>query len=711
MKKLLILLTFFGCLFLGLSSVDAATTAGEVDLREIETNTYIVGDRIYELNNYPISLYDIVNAAVEYANNHNGEMAPIYYYVGASYEDGFLIEYTGPIDPTTGIAPTKMVEIEDVYEDGIVNATAVNSSPVYDYISSVIEPQIVAGANELNQTALSKGFYEIRYDEETNTATFVIKDLNTPLSAYKDSGIVEIFTSIISGSKSLTYTVGNNTYGPIAKADMDESSEVIALAQILLQQMSGKTNNLLYADVANTKASATVTYEYEGFEHVDTFYLEFVYDIDSEKDKELVAAAIELDNKEDDGFYLIGYDVNTNTGTFDILELDRPLSSYKDSGIVALFTKFIKDAKSLTYVVNGTTYGPIAKADMDESDEVIALAQILLQQMTGKTTGMVYGDVIGKTASATVTYEIGGREYNVTYHLVFESAVEYTKDDELAAAAEQLDLLENDGFAEVRYNGFVKTGTFVVEDETLPLSSYKDSGIVTLFTTFIKDAKSLTYTVNGTTVGPIAKADMDESSEVIALAQLLLQQMTGKTTGMLYGDVVGKTASATVTYEVAGKEYQVTYHLVFESLKEVFKDVELENASYELSTKVNEGVSHIYYDKDINTGTFWITDETVELSTFKDSGIVTLFTTFIKDAKSLTYTVNGETVGPIAKENMDESSEVIALAQLLLQQMSGKTTGMVYGDVIGKTASATVIYEVEDKEYQVTYNLEFKIAE
>jgi hypothetical protein len=146
-------------------------------------------------------------------------------------------------------------------------------------------------------------------------------------------------------------------------------------------------------------------------------------------------------------------------------------------------------------------------------------------------------------------------------------------------------------------------------------------------------------------------------------------------------------------------------------MKEQAKDVELDNAAYELNQTANAGVDYIYYDRDNNTGTFYIYDDTVELSTFKDSGIVTLFTTFIKDAKSLTYTVNGQTYGPIAKADMDESTEVIALAQILLQQMTEKTTGMVYGDVIGKTASATVTYEVEGTEYQVTYNLEFKIAE
>ena len=184
--------------------------------------------------------------------------------------------------------------------------------------------------------------------------------------------------------------------------------------------------------------------------------------------------------------------------------------------------------------------------------------------------------------------------------------------------------------------------------------------------------------------------------------------MSGKTTNLLYGDVVGKTASATVTYEVAGKEYQVTYHLVFESLIEATKDSELENAATELDSIGNDGFAAIYYDRDTNVGTFEIEDEAFELSAFKDSGIVTLFTTFIKDAKSLTYKVNGTEYGPIAKADMDESGEVIALAQILLQQMSGKQNDLVCGDVAGKTATATVTYEVEGNEYQVTYTLEFK---
>ena len=421
MKKVLMTLTLSFLAFFSMVTVDAATKE-EVNLKELKNDSMIIGNRIYDTN-YMLSLYDIVAASSEYAAE-TGSQAPVYVYVvdSSNADNNFIIHYTGPVKED-GTVPMEIIrDVEEVYPDSKLDATAINNSPVYEYITNIIEPEIIAGANELNQTAADKGFYSIEYNAETNTAKFNIKDLNTTLSSYKDSGIVDIFTRIISGSKSLTYTVNGETYGPIAKKDMDESSEVIALAQILLQQMSGKTGTLLYADVANTKASATVTYEYDGFEHVDTFYLEFVYDIETEKDKELVDAAIELNNQEDSGFYSIEYDTKTNTGTFNIVDLTKTLSSYKDSGIVSLFTKFIKDAKSLTYTVNGQTYGPIAKADMDESSEVIALAQILLQQMTGKTNSMVYGDAIDKTASATVIYEVEGKEYQVTYTLEFKIA-------------------------------------------------------------------------------------------------------------------------------------------------------------------------------------------------------------------------------------------------------------------------------------------------
>ena len=121
MKKFFKAALFMATLALGVNVLNAET----MDLKDIDTNTLIVGDRVFELNVYPVTLYDAVEATNEYAENHPGEKAHIYIY-GENKNGKFLKEVTGPMNKNTLETPTKDVSINSIYPKGKVEVTYLN---------------------------------------------------------------------------------------------------------------------------------------------------------------------------------------------------------------------------------------------------------------------------------------------------------------------------------------------------------------------------------------------------------------------------------------------------------------------------------------------------------------------------------------------------------------------------------------------------------
>ena len=163
MKKVLMTLTLL-CSFFALTTVNAATKE-EVNLKELKNDSMIIGHRIYDTN-YLLSLYDIVSASSEYAAE-TGEQAPIYVYVvdSSNADNNFMIVYTGPVQED-GTVPTKVIEdVEEVYPGSVIDSTAINNSPLYDYMANIIEQGIEDAAKELNKTAKDNGFESIVYDK------------------------------------------------------------------------------------------------------------------------------------------------------------------------------------------------------------------------------------------------------------------------------------------------------------------------------------------------------------------------------------------------------------------------------------------------------------------------------------------------------------------------------------------------------------------
>ena len=405
MKKILLAVTLLGISLFGFVNVNAE----EVNLNEIDTNTYIIGERIYQLNSYYISIYDVVNASSEYARNNNGAIAPIYYLVETGLGEKQLIEITGPYNQETGMVPSENVELEEIYPDGIMDATSINGEPLYDFLKNNVEPQIKESVATLNETANDYGFSSITY--ANNTVTFNMNDLTKVLSGYKDSGIVELFINLDGATKAV-YNLGTAKEVDLTNLT---TQKVVDLAQEILTYLAdGK--DLVYESIANKSISAEFTFEYEGYEYTDTYTVEFVYDIEELKDLALEEVAKELNETATNyGFESIVYDKETKTATFTISDLTRGIADYKNSGIVELFMLNMDGATKAVY-----NLGTAKEVDLTNltTQKVVDLAQeIMIYLADGKD--LVYESIANKSISADITYVVNGEEKVVTYTVEF----------------------------------------------------------------------------------------------------------------------------------------------------------------------------------------------------------------------------------------------------------------------------------------------------
>ena len=130
MKKTLLSLIAAGALTVGMSNVSAT----ELNFDDIDTNTYIIGTRVYELNKYYLTIYDVVSAATEYAVNNDGETAPIYYLGGGEGEE-YLEEITGPADASGEIQTAPKASMPPIIA-GII--PAIPASPIVPAAATAI---------------------------------------------------------------------------------------------------------------------------------------------------------------------------------------------------------------------------------------------------------------------------------------------------------------------------------------------------------------------------------------------------------------------------------------------------------------------------------------------------------------------------------------------------------------------------------------------
>lgn len=550
MKKILLAIVLLGTALFGFDNV----LAEEVNLDDIDTNTYIIGDRVYELNNYYLTIYDIVSATNEYAKNHNNEIAPIYYLAEEGDGEKYLLEILGSAD-SDGIIPTKVIEdVEDVYEDNVIDATAINNQGLDDFIGENVEPSIEEVVEKLNETAKDYGFKSITYKDKT--LTFEIDDPERDLADYKDSGIVEYALALLQCAKQIEYKLATEKVEDLTVLN---EKKVINLAKEVLTYLAGE-NGLTYGAVSGKSISAKITYVNQDLEYNETYKLEFKYDVDAVKDEVLENVAEELNTTAKDyGFESISYDKTKNVATFKISDLEALLEDYKDSSFISLVMANIEGATKVKYYVNNNS----KEVDLTVINDakVINLAMEILSGMAGKDTELTLGAVANKSATADVTYNVGGKEVVVKYELAFDYDIKEVKEDALKEVAADLNATAGDfGFESITYSEGV--ATFKVANPEAELAAYKDSAIVSLFMANIEGATNASYELNGET--KTVDLTVINDAKVINLALAILSSLVEEGEPLTLGAVVGESVSIDVTYNVNGKTTTVTYTIAFE---------------------------------------------------------------------------------------------------------------------------------------------------
>ena len=95
MKKMLLALALVPALTIGVNAVNAEEMSKEID--QLDTNTYIVGYRIFEENKYRMSFYDVTAATEEFLKaDGNSEKTTPLYYLATEGNDTVVYEITGP---------------------------------------------------------------------------------------------------------------------------------------------------------------------------------------------------------------------------------------------------------------------------------------------------------------------------------------------------------------------------------------------------------------------------------------------------------------------------------------------------------------------------------------------------------------------------------------------------------------------------------------
>ncbi len=472
-----------------------------------------------------------------------------------------------------------------------------------------VEPKLQEDAKTLNEKASTYGFNSIKY--ENHTLTFDIQDLSKQLVGYADSGIVKMFTDVVSGEygfEKITYTsyckdsCGDapceNNICTVTKNKNDlkgEEPKITTLAAEMLLALAAKENGdkltLTYQDVANKSTTATVVYKNEdGIEFEVTYTLKFEYNIKEQKEADLTKAAEQLDKSASTyGFKKISY--KNGTATFEINDTKENLSKFASSGIIDLFQKYITGATEVVYTAGGKseTIKPV-----DASQGAVYAANVLCLLVTGNKDcsqevgltkeQLTLGQVAGKEATADITYVIGEKTEKITYTLKFTYNLIEEKDETLTGDAQGLNIIvsqrPDEGFSEIVYDPETKTATFTISNKDKLLKDFNGKAeIIDMFQTFVTDAESITWSAGNQQNKSVNLENVDYNG-VVTLASKLLCAMAGKdcnyddTEGsktdcrqeaikLKLEDVMGKEATATVKYKVGDVTGTQTYTLKF----------------------------------------------------------------------------------------------------------------------------------------------------
>lgn len=141
-------------------------------------------------------------------------------------------------------------------------------------------------AEGLEAKAQESGFSSIKYNPESHTATFTIKDGNKKLSEFAGkTDIINMFQAFVTDAENITWSAGSKKNQEFKKDNIDQDATVIKLAAELLCAMAEKESvdtcnptDLKLSDVKDKTATATVSYKVGDVTGTQTYTLEFVTD-------------------------------------------------------------------------------------------------------------------------------------------------------------------------------------------------------------------------------------------------------------------------------------------------------------------------------------------------------------------------------------------------------------------------------------------------
>lgn len=356
MKKYLLTLPVLGACAFGIANVDAKN----LDLvNQVDSNTYIIGNRVFELNNYYLTITDVVNAGIEYALMFGDNTAPVYYlYENADGAKGLM-----KID---GRNATE-VALNDVYTDGIIDATMLNGKIFDGIVISSIGNKVEDTVKNINSNAAAYGLNSMTFvhDSQTwmNTITANVSDLNKDLMDY--TGVKDLFTTILTEARN-----GGVRRVTIAGQDirLDDSTNVLKETYKVLSGLISEDQDLVLGSLVGKEVSIDVHYEGDGAEADEYYKIVFNYNLDIEKDKNINKVINKINNglanNPGYGVESIAYDNASNTATVklsgnaDLLENQDAIEAKIDELIARYETQIdamLSDVANMTVSVNGLT--------------------------------------------------------------------------------------------------------------------------------------------------------------------------------------------------------------------------------------------------------------------------------------------------------------------------------------------------------------------
>lgn len=270
-----------------------------------------------------------------------------------------------------------------------------------------------------------------------------------------------------------------------------------------------------------------------------------------------------------------------------------------------------------------------------------------------------------------------------------------------------------------------KTLTVTISDLDKPIKDIKqvilDEANSFLENKNVKGIKSITFNKKTINFNNLNLEEIEKFAEEV-LTALSVNKKAAK--DLVYRDVANKSITLNINYYSDGLDLgteKYTLKFAYDEKKIVAEKeqalTEFISDTFQNGNLETYGFSEVKYEN--NTLSFAVKTGTNDVATLHGSGIINMFLENYKDAKQIIYTVGKETTTIDVPANVT-SANVEEWAIQLLEKMSGKKanlqaartistveTGIKLSDLIGKKATARVIFEVNGEKSEQSYTLEF----